>query len=89
MVNFDGIQQIIYGVDDLETCRRFLIDWGLRQASESIFETLDGSQIVIAPLDTPTLPTAIEEGPTLRQLTWRLRARDDLDTLARKRLRLP
>ena len=88
MVNFDGIQQIIFGVEDMDKCHRFLIDWGLKLLSESgtatTFETLDGSEVVIVPIDDPSLPLAIEAGPTLRQVTWGVKTEDDLNALARK-----
>ena len=28
-----GIEQIIYGVTDLATCRRFFADWGLKETA--------------------------------------------------------
>ncbi len=88
MVKFDGIQQIIFGVEDMDTCRRFLLDWGLKPVSDSgateTFETLDGSEIVIAPINDPVLPAPIEAGPTLRQVTWGVETGDDLDELATK-----
>ena len=30
-----GIDEITYGADDLPTCRRFFLDWGLQLVSES------------------------------------------------------
>jgi len=88
MIAFDGIQQIIYGVEDMDTCRRFLADWGLKLISETAnsatYETLDGSEVIIAPIDHPSLPAAIEAGPTLRQITWGVRTQADLDALEEK-----
>ena len=85
MIQFDGIQQIIYGVEDMVSCRRFLTDWGLKYVSESpsgtTYETLDGSEVIITPDDNPNLPAAIEPGPTLRQVTWGVQSARDLDTL--------
>ncbi|MBZ0218063.1 MAG: VOC family protein [Fimbriimonadaceae bacterium] len=87
-MQFDGIQQIIYGVEDMATCRRFLVDWGLNPVSEfpakATYETLDGSEVVIAPLEDPKLPAAIEPGPTLRQVTWGVKSKDDLGALEEK-----
>ena len=30
-----GIDEIIYGADDLPTCRRFFLDWGMVLEQES------------------------------------------------------
>ena len=30
-----GIDEITYGVDDLATCRRFFLDWGLKLVEEA------------------------------------------------------
>ena len=47
-----GIDEITYGADDLPTCRRFFLDWGLTLAAESAdklaFETLNGGRVIVA-----------------------------------------
>ena len=54
-----GIEQIIYGVTDLATCRRFFADWGLKEVAhdetQARFETLNGCTIlaVDATVDRP------------------------------------
>jgi len=46
-----GIESLIYGVDDMETCTRFWNDFGLtpitRSARESVFEVATGSRLVV------------------------------------------
>jgi len=80
-----GIEQITYGVEDLETCRRFFADWGLKEVSADAerihFETLNGATIVAALMDDPSLPPAFESGPTLREVTWGVATREELDAL--------
>jgi catechol 2,3-dioxygenase-like lactoylglutathione lyase family enzyme len=84
-----GIEQITYGASDLETCRRFFTDWGLSLASESdgrlVFESLNGSRVVVADPARVVLPAPIEDGPTLREVTWGVR---DAASLAALRQRL-
>ena len=80
-MNFTGIDRIVYGVDDLKTCRRFLGDWGLSAKAENEYATLDGSEVSIAPAASPDLPPAIEDGPTLRRVVWGLENEADLDAL--------
>ncbi|WP_246793353.1 VOC family protein [Burkholderia perseverans] len=73
-----GIEQITYGVDDLDTCRRFFSDWGMREVAHEVtpdagrarFETLNGCTVLAVRADDPSLPPAFEPGPTLREVTW-------------------
>ena len=66
-----GIETVTYGVDDLDLCERFWIDYGLnpvsRTDSERVFEVASGSRIVIRRRDDPSLPPAYFEGPGVRE----------------------
>ena len=77
-----GIDQITYGADDLPTCRRFFLDWGLTLVDEAddelVFESLNGCRVLVAPIDRPGLPPAIEAGPTLREVVWGAESEADL-----------
>ena len=77
-----GIDEITYGVEDLPRCRRFFEDWGLslvdEQADQVVFETLNGCRVVVAALDKPGLPPAIEPGSTVREVVWGVASADDL-----------
>ncbi|WP_326537457.1 VOC family protein [Pseudorhodoferax sp.] len=77
-----GIDQITYGTDDLALSRRFFADWGLalvhEAADELVFECLNGCRVVVAAMDRPGLPPAIEEGPTLREVVWGVQDAGDL-----------
>jgi len=46
-----GIESLVYGVDDIETCTRFWKDFGLtpvsRSPRESVFEVATGSRVVV------------------------------------------
>ena len=65
-----GIDSITYGVEDLELCRRFFLDWGLRETSAGNFETLNGCEVKLRRSDDPALPPAMEPGSTLREVVW-------------------
>lgn len=77
-----GIDEITYGVEDLPRCRRFFEDWGLSLVDERtdqvVFETLNGCRVVVATLDKPGLPPAIEPGSTVREVVWGVASADDL-----------
>src|ERR1700754_992254 len=80
-----GIERITYGVTDLDTCRRFFADWGLKEVAHdetrARFETLNGCEVLLALSDDPALPPAFEGGPTLREVTWAVATREELDAL--------
>jgi catechol 2,3-dioxygenase-like lactoylglutathione lyase family enzyme len=69
-----GIDQITYGAADLDTCRRFFGDWGLRLVEEGsgrlVFECLNGCRVLVADPAQVMLPEPIEPGPTLREVVW-------------------
>ena len=80
-----GIDQVTYGASDLETCRRFFGDWGLKLVDDTnaqlTFESLNGCRVVIADPDQVQLPPAFEAGPTLREVVWGVDDAAALDTL--------
>ncbi|AYQ92057.1 MULTISPECIES: VOC family protein [Burkholderia] len=80
-----GIEQITYGVTDLDACRRFFADWGLKEvahdAGQARFETLNGCTVRLVAADDASLPPAFEAGPTLREVTWGVATRAELDAL--------
>lgn len=83
-----GIDEITYGADDLATCRRFFLDWGLKLTSEGadrlVFETLNGGRVIVAASHHPGLPPAMESGPTLREVVWGVESEADLATYAKR-----
>lgn len=88
-----GIDEITYGADDLPTCRRFFLDWGLALVQEAddrlVFETLNGCRVIVAAGDHPELPPAIEAGPTLREVVWGVESEADLALYADRIAALP
>src|SRR6185437_1991400 len=83
--HIEGIDRITYGVEDLAACKRFFLDWGLRLVREEPtgldFESLNGCEIRIRKSDDPSLPPAVEAGPTLREVVWGVRPGADLDVI--------
>lgn len=77
-----GIDEITYGADDLPTCRRFFLDWGLalvaEEADQLVFETLNGCRVIVAASTRAGLPPAMEGGPTLREVVWGVQSEADL-----------
>jgi catechol-2,3-dioxygenase len=81
-MSIQGIDEITYGADDLPTCRRFFLDWGLDLIEEThsklVFESMNGCRVVVAASSNADLPPAIEEGKTLREVVWGCDTQDDL-----------
>lgn len=84
-MNIQGIDEITFGAQDLETCRRFFEDWGLTLAVQEpqrlVFESLNGCRVVVAHSDLPGLPPGVEPDPTLREVVWAVGSPAELDEL--------
>src|SRR2546423_12242991 len=84
-MSIEGIDRMVYGVEEMAACRKFFSDWGLRLKRESAaaveFESLNGCEIQLRHKDDASLPPPIEPGPTLRELTWGVEAQEDLERL--------
>lgn len=81
----ERIEELCYGVEDLSACSKFLNDMGYARISEGSevpsFKTPENQIISLRVIDDPNLPTAIEDGSTLRELTWGVSSEADLDQL--------
>ncbi|MCX5465343.1 VOC family protein [Alcaligenes parafaecalis] len=81
-----GIDQITYGVESLAESRQFFQDWGLSLVHESTdtlsFECLNGCTVLVVNTQHVSLPAAIEDGPTVRQVVWGVENEADLDRYA-------
>ena len=84
-----GIDEITYGAADLDTCRRFFADWGLKLVQDAnhrlVFESLNGCRVLVADPAHASLPAAIEDGPTLREVVWGV---SDAETMSMLRERM-
>jgi catechol 2,3-dioxygenase-like lactoylglutathione lyase family enzyme len=68
------IEELHYGVEDVEECTRFFTDFGLTQSETeregAMFVTPVGQRLYLHPADDPTLPPALEQGSTIREVIW-------------------
>jgi len=69
-----GIDQVTFGVDDVDAARRFFGDFGLAEGSANgagaAFTTVDRGEVRIRPAGAPDLAPAFEPGSTLREVIW-------------------
>lgn len=69
-MNIIGPDLLIFGVDDVEACKQFALDYGLTQASEHRFVALDGTGIEIYSKDDNSLPAPLETGSSIRKTIY-------------------
>src|SRR5581483_11427985 len=85
-MNIIGPDELVFGVDDLEACKQYLIDYGLKPLATKgrggRFEALDGTAVVLHPADDPDLPPALGPAPSLRQTTYGVADESTLKAIA-------
>jgi catechol 2,3-dioxygenase-like lactoylglutathione lyase family enzyme len=73
-MSFTGIDAVVFGVADIGEAKRFLDDWGTipvaTEPGRLLYQTKDGGQIIVRPIDDPELPAPIEPGNTVREVIW-------------------
>jgi catechol 2,3-dioxygenase-like lactoylglutathione lyase family enzyme len=81
-----GIDEVTYRAEDLPTCKKFFLDWGLTLVSESaellVFHTLNECVVRVAHPCMPGLPAGLEDGPTIVEVVWGVESDSDLETYA-------
>jgi catechol 2,3-dioxygenase-like lactoylglutathione lyase family enzyme len=81
-----GVQSLVYGVDDLDTCTRFYEDFGLefaeRNSAMTEFRLAEGSSVILRRHDDPALPPAFLTGSGPREIVWGVDSRASLESVA-------
>jgi len=50
-MNIIGPDALVFGVENVKDCEQYLIDYGLDSVGDGRFEALDGTSIVVLPVD--------------------------------------
>lgn len=83
-----GPDSLVFGVDDVAACRRFLEDYGLEPVGATDaggrFEALDGTSVVVARRDDPALPAPLETATMLRKTVYGVPDTESLAAIARE-----
>lgn len=84
-----GIEVLKFGVEEHQLAQAFLADFGLTVTDSDIvgadlYQTQNGCKVYLFDIDDPQLPTAIEAGSTLREVTWGVEQAEDLLDIAEK-----
>ena len=73
-MNIVGPDALVFGVDDVGACTKYLTDYGLEpvgvDANGGRFEGLDGTAIVVRRRDDPSLPPPLDTNNMLRQTVY-------------------
>lgn len=80
-MNIIGPDALVFGVDDVDACRRYLTDYGLRDAGNGRFEALDATAVVLRPNDDSSLPTGLGTSSMLRETVYGVADAATLDAL--------
>ena len=80
-MNILGPDLLIFGVDDVEACRQFVLDYGLQQMSDVRYVALDGTGIEIYARDDDSLPEALSTGTSIRKTIYGVKSQQDIDEI--------
>lgn len=69
-MNIIGPDALLFGVDDVAACEQYLTDYGLNPVGGGRFEALDGTAVVIAHKDDPSLPPSLGTASMLRKTVY-------------------
>ena len=80
-----GIESLVYGVQNVETSRRYFEDFGLRLVSDdgaaAVFRLPEGSSVIVRHRGDAALPTSDMVGDGVREVIWGVDRADSLETL--------
>ncbi|MEM9348936.1 MAG: VOC family protein [Pseudomonadota bacterium] len=80
-----GPDTLTFGVDDLNACHEFLVDYGLEPLEKDriggYYEALDGTGIEICERDDPSLPAPLPTSTQLRLTTYGVEDQQTLDEI--------
>src|SRR5262245_3563773 len=87
-MNILGPDALVFGVDDISGCAQYFVDYGLSPVGVSDaggrFEAVDGTSIVIAKRDDPSLPPAMETASMLRKTVYGVGDQEALSAIAKE-----
>jgi catechol 2,3-dioxygenase-like lactoylglutathione lyase family enzyme len=85
-MNIIGPDALVFGVDDVAACAQYLTDYGLKPVATAEpgqrFEALDGTAIVLAHKDDPSLPPGLGTASMLRKTVYGVLNQHTLDMIA-------
>ena len=69
-----GVHRVVFSAPDMKKARRYFTDWGMRKVRQdragTVFDTLAGSEIVLRPPSSKSLPPSARPGMNFREMVW-------------------
>jgi catechol 2,3-dioxygenase-like lactoylglutathione lyase family enzyme len=88
MTGINGVETVIYGVEDLDTCVRYFVDFGLplieHNEREAVFELEEGCSVILRPLADARVEGQKLEGFGVQQVIWGVPSQKYMDRLVAK-----
>ncbi|UVE19180.1 VOC family protein [Pseudomonas sp. LS44] len=85
-MNILGPDAVVFGVDDLDVAIQYMTDFGLKDAGlvrdGRLFETLDGTGVIIAASNDPALPAPLSPANKARKIIYGVADQQSLDEIA-------
>ena len=82
----NGIETVLYRVDDVEECTRYFVDFGLPLVDstphQARFTLAEGSNVVLRSVSEPSLPPTSMAGTGVCEVTWGVTDEASLERLA-------
>ncbi|EGF89968.1 glyoxalase/Bleomycin resistance protein/Dioxygenase superfamily protein [Asticcacaulis biprosthecium C19] len=86
MFNIVGLEELVFGVEDIKGCTQYLVDYGLTPVVLSEvggrFEAADGTAVIIWRSDHPMLPEPMTGHPSIRESVYGVDNLATLDAIA-------
>lgn len=83
-----GPDYLVFGVEQLEACGQFLIDYGLTPVGiddrGGLYEAIDGTGVVLRRAGDASLPAALSSGSMIRETVYGVRDEATLEAIARE-----
>jgi catechol 2,3-dioxygenase-like lactoylglutathione lyase family enzyme len=87
-MDFVGIDQVVFGADDLVLARKFFTDWGLKKVKQSpthlIFETGNSSQVVVRQARSEKLAPPLSADAQFREFVLGVASQRHFDQLEKE-----
>jgi catechol 2,3-dioxygenase-like lactoylglutathione lyase family enzyme len=80
-MNIIGPDALVFGVDDVAACSKYLSDYGLKDVGHGRFESLDGTAVVIRAKSDASLPKDLGTANMLRETVYGVADAATLDAI--------
>lgn len=83
----NGIETLVYGVNNVDECVRFFDDFGLdlkrHEGGRALFRLNEGSNVELRHIDDPSLPKTALSGTGVRETIWGVDTEESLEELVK------